>query len=574
MAPSKLLIFILFAFLFFLKSINAQIKIEIADGNSLVQLGAPSSTQPPDDKRMALVFYNALLNNNIDSIKMVENYYLNIYKNENFIDYKYYSSLFWISKCIILDKEALKKELNDPLSENLFQFFTENNYQRLRDYLGFQYRLYNYGSMVNKDSLDFYRDFLPINAPIREEWERTSEILNYLPLKKGDNVIDVGCGFGYFSFKLAQMVGDAGKVYATEIKDSYVNQLKYIISKSNIKNIFPIKTDPAYIGVNDSVDAVFMCGLYHHFYGRTSDKDRSILFNSMKNILKPNGYLIIEENLISNERELTNFYIEKRLIISQLAFWGFSFISYKQFLPHRYVIIFKHTNEKVKEQTLYAGEKPTSASYMLNINSKKSLFKFLWSTVDNMPKILDSATMRTADDERKRIIDNMKIQKGQVVVNFGMGRGAFSNLFSQLAGDSGSVYALEFANGYREANEKIDNKQSINNIEVIKNAPYTFQLEKKADVIFIYSYYYKVYGLFTKSDREKLIKSIIENLNTQGKLVIVDNSPADDDGMLEQETFLNKKLIEYQLSFYGFKLINDLQLNPQHYMLTFELKKV
>jgi len=37
-------------------------------------------------------------------------------------------------------------------------------------------------------------------------------------IKKGDTIIDLGCGPGYFSIAMAKMVGDTGRVYSVDLQ--------------------------------------------------------------------------------------------------------------------------------------------------------------------------------------------------------------------------------------------------------------------------------------------------------------------------------------------------------------------
>jgi hypothetical protein len=49
----------------------------------------------------------------------------------------------------------------------------------------------------------------------RDTWQRPDNIIRQLDLQQGDKVADVGCHEGYFTVKLADAVGDAGKAGKT-----------------------------------------------------------------------------------------------------------------------------------------------------------------------------------------------------------------------------------------------------------------------------------------------------------------------------------------------------------------------
>jgi protein-L-isoaspartate O-methyltransferase len=51
----------------------------------------------------------------------------------------------------------------------------------------------------------------------RDQWQKASEVIFRLNLKRGDVVADVGSGAGYFSLKLSQAVGPSGTVVAVDV---------------------------------------------------------------------------------------------------------------------------------------------------------------------------------------------------------------------------------------------------------------------------------------------------------------------------------------------------------------------
>jgi len=664
---------------------KAQIKIEIADSNSLAQYGPATYQEPVVEKKTALSFYNALMNNDMNAIKEASLFYYDLFNNEDLVDIKYYGALYWLSHCITANKEDFAKEMKDPLSEDLFVYFTQNNYEKLKDYLGLHYGFFDYASKRNKSNIGFYEDFMALNSPTRETWDSISKIMSCLPLKGGDKVIDMGCGLGYFSLKLAKIVGDSGKVYATDIENLYIEHLKKIMGKTGIKNVFPLVTSPEYIGVSDSVDAIFNSSLYGELYSCMPPFEMATLISSMKNTLKTNGYLIIIDNLKGRNR-----FVDTRLIITQLAYWGFSCIDYKSFTPQRFVLIFKKTDEKVKEQTLYANTKNPENSFLLNVSSGKTLFKFfdinsnnyiqkdkqeaaqmayaffetgnialaakainmfekiipcenyddvysvlkwlcevksssdknralilgkdtltavfyktLTNNNDSLIKfylknkfkliVADTNTMaegsgtslkspqmisledyimafNPAVEKSNLIIENTHLRKDQVVAMLGNVQGFFSYRFSQIVGEKGQVYAIESIPRPHSTFKDFIDEQHIHNIDIIKYTSDTFTLKKKADVFFVFLFYPTIYS-FSDIRRDKYIKSIKENLNNDGKFIVVDSDLSDEDNRHYKGTYLNKKLIEYQLAFYGFELESDLQINALQYMLTFKLKK-
>ncbi|AGB40992.1 methylase involved in ubiquinone/menaquinone biosynthesis [Halobacteroides halobius DSM 5150] len=52
------------------------------------------------------------------------------------------------------------------------------------------------------------------------------ETLQKLELKKGDVVADIGCGVGFFSVPAAKLVGNEGKVYAIDVVEEMLTELR------------------------------------------------------------------------------------------------------------------------------------------------------------------------------------------------------------------------------------------------------------------------------------------------------------------------------------------------------------
>jgi len=59
----------------------------------------------------------------------------------------------------------------------------------------------------------------------RDDWQKPGEVVAALAIRSGDRVADLGSGGGYFTFRLAQAVGPAGKVYAVDVDSALLDDL-------------------------------------------------------------------------------------------------------------------------------------------------------------------------------------------------------------------------------------------------------------------------------------------------------------------------------------------------------------
>src|SRR5262245_19380289 len=72
---------------------------------------------------------------------------------------------------------------------------------------------------------------------VRDSWQHPEKVMDALGIKAGATVADVGAGEGYFTFRLAARVGPAGKVYAEDILEDRLEQIRALASKRKLAQI-------------------------------------------------------------------------------------------------------------------------------------------------------------------------------------------------------------------------------------------------------------------------------------------------------------------------------------------------
>jgi ubiquinone/menaquinone biosynthesis C-methylase UbiE len=153
-----------------------------------------------------------------------------------------------------------------------------------------------------------------------ETGTQATELLRELGIKKGQTVLDFGCGFGAFTIPAAKIVGAQGKVYALdkdkEALDTLMRRAKFI----GLKNIERMETsgEPEIELDDKSTDAVFLFNVFHSFYFPKAE-DRRRLLVEIRRIMKPSALLSISvwPNLIEpgteDEIKNVNFHLEKMI---------------------------------------------------------------------------------------------------------------------------------------------------------------------------------------------------------------------------------------------------------------------
>lgn len=128
------------------------------------------------------------------------------------------------------------------------------------------------------------------SAEDRDDWQQPDRVITDLQLAPGRAVADVGCGYGYFTFRMASAVGDGGQVYAVDISDDALKALADQARNSGITNIQAVRSEPTDTKLADaSVDAALLCDVLHH----VPETDRLPLVTDVVRSLRPGGYLYI-----------------------------------------------------------------------------------------------------------------------------------------------------------------------------------------------------------------------------------------------------------------------------------------
>jgi ubiquinone/menaquinone biosynthesis C-methylase UbiE len=109
-------------------------------------------------------------------------------------------------------------------------------------------------------------------------------------VKEGMTVMDVGCGMGYFTLGLAELVGDKGQVIGVDLQQEMLDiTLKRATKKGMAHRIILHRAQPATIGVTTSVDFVLAFWMVHEA------PDPEKFFKEIVSILKPRGKIIYTE---------------------------------------------------------------------------------------------------------------------------------------------------------------------------------------------------------------------------------------------------------------------------------------
>jgi SAM-dependent methyltransferase len=185
--------------------------------------------------------------------------------------------------------------------------------------------------------------------------------------------------------------------------------------------------------------------------------------------------------------------------------------------------------------------------------------------------ILFNNPRRESWEQTSRIVDLLKLQPGQVVADIGAGPGYYSFKFSQLVGPGGQVYAVDTNKRHLDYVDRLGNDTGTKSIRTVLSELDNAKLpENSIDVGFLCSLYGVVYATSMEHVKDDFVASIRSALKPNGRLVIVDNSIVKPPLLPYHGPHIDPRLVIAQLSYYGFRLVEQVQVIPQRYVLIFE----
>ena len=109
-------------------------------------------------------------------------------------------------------------------------------------------------------------------------------------VEEGMTVLDQGCGTGYFTIYLSQMVGKTGRVVASDLQEGMLKKLNDKIQGTELEQRITLhKCKDSKIGISEHFDFVLACYVIHEM------PDQEEFFREIRSILKPDGKILIVE---------------------------------------------------------------------------------------------------------------------------------------------------------------------------------------------------------------------------------------------------------------------------------------
>ncbi|HLK46819.1 MAG TPA: class I SAM-dependent methyltransferase [Bryobacteraceae bacterium] len=173
--------------------------------------------------------------------------------------------------------------------------------------------------------------------PEREQEEEPDKALDELKIANGSTAADIGAGVGYMSWRLAERVGPAGKVYANDVQPQMLDLLRKNMEQRHISNVVPVLgelDDPKL--PQGRMDLVLMVDVYHEF------TNPQAMLRHIRDSLKPDGRMVLLEYRAEDPKvpimPLHKMTVEQ--VRSEIEPEGFRLTQVIESLPRQHILIF------------------------------------------------------------------------------------------------------------------------------------------------------------------------------------------------------------------------------------------
>jgi len=131
-----------------------------------------------------------------------------------------------------------------------------------------------------------------INNPVRRKIQSPRVIAEWMGVREGMSILEIGPGSGTFTFEVAEHVGPEGRVFAIDIQEAIITSLSEKVEAMGVENVDVRRASAYELPYPDqNFDRVFMVTVL----GEIPDKRKAL--TEIKCVLKNEGLLAIGEFL-------------------------------------------------------------------------------------------------------------------------------------------------------------------------------------------------------------------------------------------------------------------------------------
>ena len=124
--------------------------------------------------------------------------------------------------------------------------------------------------------------------PLRRIFDNPIKTLKAAGIQPGQQVLEVGCGPGFFTIPAAKLMGDNGCIYTIDLHPLAIKMVEEKLQKTSLTNVKVTIADAAKTGLpNESIDLVLLFGVIHAL-------SLEQVVPELYRVLKPDGALAVQ----------------------------------------------------------------------------------------------------------------------------------------------------------------------------------------------------------------------------------------------------------------------------------------
>ena len=128
-----------------------------------------------------------------------------------------------------------------------------------------------------------------MGSKVRQWLSDPVKTLRGADIKRGQTVLEVGCGTGFFTIPAAQLLGDQGCLVAMDVSSGFIEQVSKKVQLADLKNVRIVKRDALDTGLDTaSIDKVLLFGVIPFPL-----LPLNRLLPEMYRVLKPEGTFVV-----------------------------------------------------------------------------------------------------------------------------------------------------------------------------------------------------------------------------------------------------------------------------------------
>jgi ubiquinone/menaquinone biosynthesis C-methylase UbiE len=175
------------------------------------------------------------------------------------------------------------------------------------------------------------------NEDARDSVREAQIVMNLADLEPGMYVADIGAGEGYYTVRLAPLVGKKGRVLAEDVVPQTRDNLAARVQRENLDNVavrLGKENDP--LLPERSFDRIFMIHMYHEI-----ERPSEFLWH-LRDALKPRGRIVV----VDADRPTDRHGTPPKLLVCEFAALGYGLTRFERLTEDAYFAQFEPNGPK------------------------------------------------------------------------------------------------------------------------------------------------------------------------------------------------------------------------------------